>query len=585
MTPIYAHRFGSFSNQKRISVFFYTLILCLWAAVGANASTTIPASTLSSAHWTLAGSPYLITGHIIVANNDSLVIDSGVRVEFQGKYKLFCNGKILANGTASQPILFTVPVANHAIGWLGIRYDNTPTTNGRSYFKYCHLEYGHADVVGDNLGGAMYFNNYSNCEISNCSFQNNYATYGGAIRGQNSSPTILRDSFNNNSSYAGGSCVELISSSSTIDGCLFVDGGVYATYSSLSISNSHFLRCNGEGGISSFAMSTPSFCQILNNVFDSCSQSNGSGGGAILLLNTAARIEHNIFRNNVSPCGGGAISCCTQTAYSNTNNTVISNNLFYGNKAHISKISDPQFGGGAINFSNCSGTIMNNTIVNNYSDTAGGAIFCYNGSSPLFANNIIFDNSVNIGVENIFIMDNPSDPDFYNNDIQGGFNGINTNGTPLVGANVNTINLTPGFTNPSANIYTLGAGSPGIDAGSTSGLSSVPALDLAGNPRITGAAIDLGAYESAGSTTGVNPLSTSSLRLVPNPTTNYFQIIGVDLNEIKSVQLLDIQGRQLAYNENVAGNHFDLSNIPSGIFLVSCTYRNDQMVMMRIIKN
>jgi len=587
MKTIYPHVFRSISDQKKVSVLYLAIIICYLFLGSANA-TTIPASTLSSAHWTLAGSPYLITGHIIVADNDSLIIDAGVRVEFQGKYKLFCNGKILANGTATQRIVFTVPVANQSIGWLGIRYDNTPGNNGRSYFRYCTLEFGHADVTGDQLGGAFFFNNYSNCEISDCIIRNNFASYGGAVSGAYSSPTFLRDSFYNNSSNDGGLCIDLYKSASIIDGCLFVDAGIYCLYSTLTITNNHFYKCKEEGGISSYADSNPSYCEIINNVFDSCSQVSGGGGGAILLFNASAKIEHNIFKNNVAACGGGAISCCTQTVYPNTSSTVISNNLFYGNTAHIILGAVAPFGGGALFFSNCSGTIMNNTIINNYSDTSGGAIFCSYRSLPRFSNNIIFDNSVKTGIENIFLLDNSSDPDFYNNDLQGGYNGINTNGTPLVGANVNTVNVTPGFTNASANIYTLGIGSPCIDAGSTSGLtglSAVPTFDLAGNPRVTGAAIDLGAYESAGSTTGVNPLSTSSLRLVPNPTTNYFQIIGVDLNEIKSVLLLDIQGRQLAYIENMAGNHFDLNKVASGIVLLNITFKNGELVFKRIVKN
>src|SRR5690606_21790140 len=56
----------------------------------AFAATNVSGGMLASAHWTLSGSPYKIMGNVIVADNDTLVIDPGVVVEFQGKYKLFC---------------------------------------------------------------------------------------------------------------------------------------------------------------------------------------------------------------------------------------------------------------------------------------------------------------------------------------------------------------------------------------------------------------------------------------------------------------------------------------------------------------
>ncbi len=565
-----------------------TALICLMLAVSAEA-TTIPAGTLSSAHWTLSGSPYKIMGHVIVANGDSLVIDPGVTVEFQGKYKLFCNGKIIAAGTAAQRILFTVPAANQSTGWLGIRYDNTPTSNARSYFKFCTLEYGKADVTGDNRGGGIYFNNFSNCEITGCTFRNNYATYGGAIYAMNASPTMLRDSFYNNSSYNGGLCVHTEGSSSTIDSCLFRDGGVYCLYSTVNVKNSSFIKCTYEGGISAFANASTGYMTITRNVFDSCTQANGGGGGAILLSNALGKIEHNIFRNNVSVCAGGAISVWTQTVNPNSSSVIISNNLFYNNTAHVNLFAGAPFGGGAIAFANCSGKVINNTIVGNHSDTAGGAIFCSYNSSPGFYNNIIHNNLSDAGSENIFILDNASDPNFYNNDLQGGYAGINTNGTPLVSANVGNINVTPAFTNPAASDYTLGAGSPCINTGASTGISAfIPSLDLAFNARVAGTAIDMGAYEAAGSvapTAVPGTAAAASLTVFPNPAGNYFELKGLQAGEVTSVQVLDMLGKEVARFENTATNHFDISNIPAGMYTVRVQGKGEGVQAIRFLKN
>lgn len=502
------------------------LILLLCCTIfKVNAATTITAGTLSSAHWTLTGSPYKITGHIIVANNDSLVIDPGVVVEFQGRYKLFCNGKIIANGTPSQHILFTVPVANQSIGWLGIRYDNTPTTNGASSFKYCTIEYGNADVSGDNSGGGMYFNNFSKCTISNSVIRNCHANVGGAVSCNSSSPTFLQDTFYNNSSNVGGNCLDLLYSSSLIDSCMFTGKGVYCMYSSIKVTNCYFNKCTNQGGVASFSSPGSGYVEIAHNVFDSCTQQNGGGGGGVLLSNAQGKIEHNIFKKCVAiSSGGGAISCWTQTSSSNSNNVLISNNLIYGNKSIMINGTGATFGGGAISLSNCSGKVINNTIVNNTADTAGGGIVCIGGSSPSFHNNIIYNNTTKAGVENIFILDNASDPNFYNNDIQGGYAGINTNGTPLISANVNNIDSLPNFTNPSAGIYTLNTGSPCIDKGDiTAIISKIPSKDLGGAVRVMGGKIDMGCYESLGSIPCDSP---TNLRV--NPITSTTAVVSWD---------------------------------------------------------
>lgn len=569
--------------MKKLLPICLLLSFCLYYNFS-KAATSVAAGTLSSAHWTLAGSPYNIMGHIIVANNDSLVIDPGVVVEFQGKYKLFCNGKIIANGTPSLPILFTVPVANRAIGWLGIRYDNTPITNGQSSFKYCTIEYGRANVTGDNAGGGLYFNNFGNCIIDNSVIRYCYGTVGGAIYANKSSPTITNDSFYNNTSYSSGECLEFWYSSSHIDSCYLKGAGITCYYSSLNINNNQFYKCNAA--VASYSETNIGYLEITNNNFDSCYQKGGGGGGAVLLLNAQAKIEHNIFKRNTSTCAGGAISCFTQVVYPNSNKIIISNNLFYGNKSGINYGSLAPYGGGAISFSNCSGKVINNTIVNNYSDTAGGAIICFDGSSPSFYNNIIFDNSTKAGIENVFVLDNLSDPNFYHNDIQGGYLGINTNGTPLVSANVNNIDSIPRFTNPVAGIYTLDSISACIDSGTTIAISTlIPSVDLAGNPRIAGGFIDMGAYESKGKPSFIlSQKHTNYISIFPNPANNYIEFEGLQANQIKSIRVFDILGKEIAYYEQVLSNRLDISSFQNGLLILKIQSKNDQLNIVKVLK-
>src|ERR1041385_3626991 len=115
----------------------YSLLLAIGIVSSAFGQTTIPAGNVYGI-WTLAGSPYLVQGSIQIPNDSTLIIQSGVRVEFQGTYKLNVLGRLIAIGTVTDTIIFTP--ANTTNGWRGIRFDNTPTSNDTSKIIYCKLQ-------------------------------------------------------------------------------------------------------------------------------------------------------------------------------------------------------------------------------------------------------------------------------------------------------------------------------------------------------------------------------------------------------------------------------------------------------------
>ena len=79
------------------------------------AQTIISAGNVSGT-WTFAGSPYLIQGAIMIPNDSSLTIEPGVTVNFQGSYKLYVQGRLLAIGAVADTITFIA--ADSTIGWL-----------------------------------------------------------------------------------------------------------------------------------------------------------------------------------------------------------------------------------------------------------------------------------------------------------------------------------------------------------------------------------------------------------------------------------------------------------------------------------
>ncbi len=92
-----------------------------------SADTTVSGNISTSTTWTLAGSPYIVTGAVSVsgANSPVLTIEPGVVVKFNGGQGLWIGnggpGGVSAVGTAAQPIRFTTTQGTVSEGlWRGI---------------------------------------------------------------------------------------------------------------------------------------------------------------------------------------------------------------------------------------------------------------------------------------------------------------------------------------------------------------------------------------------------------------------------------------------------------------------------------
>ena len=128
---------------------------------------------LVSGVWTLADSPYCLSGDVEIAANTSLTIEAGVKVVAYGPYGITVNGSLQANGTAYEPIVFTYYDA--VPGWKGIRF--LPSSNN-NLLEYCHIN----KVLNNDAnieGGAVYCSS-SSVEISHCRIEDNVTASNGA---------------------------------------------------------------------------------------------------------------------------------------------------------------------------------------------------------------------------------------------------------------------------------------------------------------------------------------------------------------------------------------------------------------------
>ncbi|TKJ38515.1 hypothetical protein CEE37_12160 [candidate division LCP-89 bacterium B3_LCP] len=241
------------------------------------AQTIIPGGNVNGL-WEFSGSPYNIEGEITIPAGDTLTIESGVEVVFQGHYKFIINGFLEAAGTENDSILFTS--ANPDTGWGGIRFLDALDSN---QLFFCVIQYGRATGSSpDNHGGGIYCDN-SNPVIAHSSIRNNYseAAGGGIYCLENSNPSINHCVINNNTAVLDG-------------------GGIHCW----------------EG-----AEPTVSYCTIFANT-------GNYGGGVFCGNNSDLTIVNCTISRNTAIQLGGAVNC--YNANPAILNTVIEGNLGSG---------------------------------------------------------------------------------------------------------------------------------------------------------------------------------------------------------------------------------------------------------------
>jgi hypothetical protein len=352
----------------------FLIISAMIFSFGIVAQTPVPGGNVSGT-WTEAGSPYLIQGNIIIPNGNTLTIQPGVKIEFQGNYNLQVSGRILAVGLDTATILFTA--SNPETGFNAISFLSTAATNDSSIFDYCRIEHGNNKFPTwpDACGGAIQSDSFNKIRIGHCTFFHNRAEEhpagghpsGGAIAlGYGASILIQNSTFENNVSDWGGAI-----------GC--------------------YMEANPI---------------IRNNIFKN--NLAYTYAGAICIADTTSPvITGNQFIENTANGYGGAITLIPTSVFTYIN-PIIEWNLFYKNHAD----SD----GGAIEMNSpANPLIRNNTFIYNTAGNVGGGIDFYmlTGVAPVITNSIFWGNTAAEGSQ-VYIMNPGVMPDFYYCDIEGG---------------------------------------------------------------------------------------------------------------------------------------------------------------------
>jgi len=479
------------------SILIFVVMLCSIV----TAQTTIPAGPINGT-WGLAGSPYLIEGQINIPAGETLNIEPGVVVEFQGHYKFLIYGILEAIATESDSITFTA--ANPTTGWHSLRFIDAADS---SHLSYCIIQYGKATGAGeDTWGGGIYCNN-SNPVISHSLIRWNHANEydGGMGFYYGASPTISDCIImENSSSYSEGGVGFITNCSGIMENCKIIN-------------NEADGRC---GGLVCYDNCDLIFlnCEISGNAADN--------EGGVRLYNSSPLFADCEISNNISTESGGGMML-----------DGISNAMFYN--CLINNNSAGTFAGGIKFESGTEASILNCIVSGNICITDGGGIHAGIGSSLTLINTIVEGNEANSGSAVYFHQ--PADTDIqycdfgnytggdFGGDVPAGLGditGFNLYGTPCdVFYNIFE---DPLFALTGADPYALLENSPCIDAGiqDTTGLN-LPLYDIIGNERIVDgrgdgfAFIDMGAYEFDPDPSNVDqydiPLTDLQLRNYPNP--------------------------------------------------------------------
>lgn len=393
-------------------VFLRTVLALACTVLSARTSlaTDVSGPILSNTTWTLAGSPYIVTGAIIVGGNATLTIDPGVTVKVNTGLGITVGhatwgiGTLRAVGTPVQKITFTSNTLPGQPGqWNSIvltdrAIDATFDAGGQyvsgSILQHCIVEFAGGGAAGS---GAVTITQ-SSPFVNYCELRNNARS--GLYANNSSAPPPLAPPLQVKNSY-----IHHNNSGDTQTG-----GGAYLRTTGLAFSgntvsnNTISGNSSGTAGAGLYASmdGTNSTFVITGNTISNNTSSagcncGGSGGGLYASMfgtsSTFAITGNTISNNTCNPyrqsSGGGLYASMS----GNSNTFAITGNTIANNTSSSTNLNDSYGGGLYADVQGVLVTIQNNNIFGNLAEKGGGlSIFVYSGGAATLLGNTIASN-------------------------------------------------------------------------------------------------------------------------------------------------------------------------------------------------
>jgi predicted outer membrane repeat protein len=314
---------------------------------------------------------------------------------------------------------------------------------------------------------------------------------GGAITCEDSSRTIRECLIKDNKAYDDGGGMYAYGGSPTLTNCTFsgnyskrYGGGICCEqYCDSTITNSVFTGNTAEYSGGGLCSDWASQATVTNCTFSE-NEASISGGGISNLHSSVITVANCFFSNNSAYYGGGM-----RSGRYGIGEAVVTNCVFSGNYA--------EWHAAGVYNSAAYLTLTNCTFYDNHCDNQVGGLLSSTdvAGDATLTNCIFWGNSDWDGTgEEIYNASGSSMTVSYC-DVESGLDGhkVTNNGTLTDGGG--NIDADPCFVDPGSEDYHLMEASPCIDAGDSNYTYEPNESDLDGNPRVSGAAIDMGAYE------------------------------------------------------------------------------------------
>ena len=108
----------------------------------AGAFTPVSGTLAGNTVWRPQDGPYLMTANVVIPAGSSLTIQAGTVVLGQSGASIIVRGRITADGTEAQPIIFRAAGCENRWGGIGIEGTGTGAANPTHVLRYCDFEFG-----------------------------------------------------------------------------------------------------------------------------------------------------------------------------------------------------------------------------------------------------------------------------------------------------------------------------------------------------------------------------------------------------------------------------------------------------------